>query len=489
MKNTLSSLEPKILWKHFYSISQIPHPSGNTRLLRQLIIDFGKNLGLQTKTDKAGNVLILKPASKGYEFSKQVILQAHIDMVPQKNAGVKHNFKQDPLDVFVDGDWVKARDTTLGADNGIGLAAILAVLESKKIKHGPIKALFTNDEETGMHGAFGLKKEFVQGDVLMNLDSEDEGELFVGCAGGIDADFTFQYDAVAISKGDIAFKISIGGLLGGHSGVDIHLERANANKLLFRFLKIAVAHFEARLVSVNGGSLRNAIPREAEAIITIPEEVIDDIKELVDETKHMFNDEFEGIEKNIELEFNQIDGVEGILPEEVQDDLINAVKACPNGVNSHIPQMPSVVETSTNMAVIKTGKNKIVVKCLLRSAVESRRYELCSIHESIFLLAGAKVEFSGGYPGWQPKFTSPILKEMEKIYKEKWGKKPAKKVIHAGLECGIIGALNPDLDMISFGPTIRFPHSPDEKVNIPSVMKFWEFLVDVLKCDLLKEKR
>lgn len=476
-----SKLQPQPLWQQFYTITQIPRPSGHTEKMRDYLLDFGKAHQLETRTDKVGNVLIRKPASHGKELAKTVILQAHMDMVPQKNEGITHNFETDSLQVYVDGDWVKAKDTTLGADNGIGVAAILAVLESTRIKHGPITALFTMDEETGMHGAFGLKKDFVQADILMNLDSEDEGELFVGCAGGIDANFTFWYKPVPVSSGDIAVKVSLTGLLGGHSGVDIHLERANANKLLFRFLKIAIAQYEARLASVNGGSLRNAIPREAFAIVTIPAEGFDELKDLAQETVHMFKNEYDGIEKKIQLDVEKIAMVEGLLPEEVQDDLVNAIYASPNGVFNHIPQMPSVVESSTNLAIIKTEKDSIVVKCLIRSSVESKIYELCSMHESVFALAGAKVEFLGGYPGWEPKFNSPVLKAMTDIYKKKWKKTPEIKVIHAGLECGIIGALNPQLDMISFGPTIRFPHSPDEKVYIPSVGKFWDFLLASLE--------
>jgi len=489
MKNSFSNLEPTSLWKEFYELTQIPRPSGHTERIRKYLLDFGNSNGLYSRTDEAGNVLIRKPASKGMEHQKAVVLQAHMDMVPQKNSNITHDFENDPLDVYIDGDWVKARNTTLGSDNGIGVAAILAILISKEIKHGPIEALFTNDEETGMYGAFGLQKGFLQGDILMNLDSEDEGELFVGCAGGIDADFTFQYSLIPVPKGDIAVKISLTGLLGGHSGVDIHLERANANKLMFRFLKIAIAEYEARLASVTGGSLRNAIPREAFAIITIPAEGLSDLQELVDETVDMFNDDYRGIETKINLTLEEIPMIDGVLPEAVQDDLVNAIYAAPNGVFRHIPQMPSVVETSSNLAIIKTEADKIIVKCLLRSSAESKKFELCSVHDSVFSLAGAKVEFLDGYPEWHPNFDSSVLRMMKSIYKQKWGKEPEIKVIHAGLECGIIGALEPHLDMISFGPTIRNPHSPDEKVFIPSVNKFWNYLVSTLECIPLKEKK
>lgn len=481
MNNPLQQLEPLALWSYFFQITQIPHPSGYTDKIRKYLLDFGAHLGLETLSDKAGNVIIRKPATEGYSSRKAVTLQAHMDMVPQKNSNVKHNFETDALKLIVEPDWVRAQNTTLGADNGIGMAAILAILASNDIHHGPIEALFTNDEETGMHGVFGLQQGVLQGDILLNLDSEDEGELFVGCAGGIDADFSFYYKYIEMPHGDIALKVSVGGLLGGHSGIDIHLERANANKLLARFLKIAIKEYDARLAYINGGSLRNAIPREAYAIITVPADVLPEIKELVGETEDLFLQEYEGIEKNIQVKLEELDGCEGIFPEVVQDDIVNALFAAPNGVYRHTPQMPEVVETSNNLASIRTESDRVVVKCLIRSAVESKKYELCSMLDSVFSLAGAKVEFLGGYPGWEPNFHSEILENMKLLYERKYAKEPKVKVIHAGLECGIIGALEPHLDMISFGPTIRYPHSPDEKVCISSVQKFWDFLVATLQ--------
>ena len=481
MNTPFDTLQPTQLWQHFYSLTQIPRPSGHTEKVRQFLVDFGKKLGLEALTDKAGNVLIRKPATAGMENRKPVILQAHMDMVPQKNTGIGHDFEKDPLQVFVDGDWVKAKDTTLGADNGIGVAAALAVLESKELVHGSIEAFFTMDEETGMFGAFGLKKGFLKGNILLNLDSEQEGELFVGCAGGMDADITFRFMPEELPEGDVALKVSLTGLLGGHSGLDIQQERANANKLMIRFLKIAVAEYEARLASISGGSLRNAIPREAFAVITVPSDGVQDIIDLVSETEDLFNEEYEGLENNICLSVETVSLPEFVLPEEVQDDLINAIYGAPNGVFRHIPQIPSVVETSNNLAIVQTEEKKITIKYLIRSAVESKKYELCSMLESVYSLAGAKVEFVGGYPAWQPNFDSPILKEMKEIYQRKWSQEPVVKVIHAGLECGILGATEPHLDMISFGPTVCHPHSPDEKVNIPSVLKFWYFLIGTLE--------
>ena len=335
--------------------------------------------------------------------------------------------------------------------------------------------------ETGMFGAFGLQPNFLKGDILINMDSEDEGELYVGCAGGIDADITFRYKEVPVPEGDVALKVSLTGLKGGHSGVDIHLQRANANKLMFRFLKEAVADLEARLASIDGGSLRNAIPREAFAVITVPADGIDDMIDFVQECEELFTIEYQGVEDKISFTVEQVDLPTGLIPEEVQDDLINGVTACPNGVSRFIPELPTVVETSNNLAIIKSDGNSVIVRCLIRSSVESRKEELASMVVSVFSLAGAKVDLVGGYPGWKPNLESPILKVMSKVYEDKFGKTPKVMIIHAGLECGILGTHYPKMDMISFGPTIRYPHSPDEKVNIATVQKFWNYLLATLE--------
>lgn len=475
------NLEPKALWKHFYSLSRIPRPSGKIEPIGTFLADFGKSLGLETLRDAAGNVLVRKPATPGMENRKSVVLQAHMDMVPQKNTGVAHNFETDPIDAYIDGEWVTARDTTLGADNGIGVAAAMAVLDSKDIAHPAIEMFITADEETGMHGAFGLQPGFLKGDILINTDSEDEGELYVGCAGGIDANAEYQYTEVVVPEGDVAIKISLTGLKGGHSGVDIHLQRANANKLMFRLLKEAVANYEARLASISGGSLRNAIPREAFAVITVPEAGANDIMDLVVEYESLFIIEYQGVEDKISLKAVKTEIPTGLIPEEIQDDLINGITACPNGVFRVIPELPSVVETSNNVAIVKSSGNKIECKCLIRSSVESRKEELASMVVSTFSLAGAKVELTGSYPGWKPNLQSPILKEMTKVYEDKYGKTPKIMIIHAGLECGILGMNYPNMEMISFGPTIRYPHSPDEKVNIETVGRFWDYLVATLE--------
>jgi len=477
----IEQLQPVAVWQNFKALTQIPRPSGKRDLITKYLVDFGKNLGLESFEDEAGNVIIRKPATPGLENLKGVVLQAHMDMVPQKNAAVAHDFEKDPIDAFVDGEWVRANQTTLGADNGIGVASALAVLQSKDLTHGPVEVLITADEETGMFGAVGLKNGTLKGEVLLNLDSEDEGELYVGCAGGINAHISFAYKEEPVYHGDVAYKISLTGLKGGHSGLDINLGRANANKLLFRLLKYLVSSFEARLASVEGGNLRNAIPREAFAVVTVPEEGQDDLLEAISEMEAIFKSEYASVEPDLKIIAEEVELPEGMLPEFVQDDLINGITACPNGVLRFVPEMPEVVETSTNLAIVKSDGSHVEVACLVRSSVESMKEELCSMIESVFSLAGAKVEFSGGYPGWQPHFDSPILKVMSQVYADKFGNTPEIKVIHAGLECGIIGSAVPGLDMISFGPTIRHPHSPDEKVNIATVAKFWDYLTAVLK--------
>ena len=477
----IRNLEPKALWENFYRLTQIPRPSGKTVAVGQFLEDFGKSLGLETFRDKIGNVLIRKPATKGMENRKPIVLQAHMDMVPQKNSNVNHNFETDPIQAFVDGEWVRANQTTLGADNGIGVAAAMTIMQSTDIPHPAVEMFITVDEETGMFGAFALEGGLLQGKILINLDSEDEGELYVGCAGGIDGTMTFRYKEVETPKDDSAFKISLTGLKGGHSGVDIHLQRANANKLMFRFLKTAVAEHEVRLSSIEGGSLRNAIPREAFAVVTVPKGNEKDLLHTVAHFESLYNEEYQGVEGRIELKAASVELPAGLMPEEVQDDLINAIIACPNGVFRFIPEVPDIVETSNNLAIIQSDGGKIEVKCLTRSSVESRKEELASMIQSVFALAGAKVEFTGGYPGWKPNMDSPILKVMGNLYENIFKETPKVKIIHAGLECGILGRNYPDMDMISFGPTIRYPHSPDEKVNIATVQKFWKFLLATLE--------
>lgn len=482
MSAEIKTLTPQTVWSYFYDLTQIPRPTFHMDGVTEYMLAFGKELGLETKQDEAGNILIRKPATPGFENRKTVILQSHLDMVPQANRGVEHDFLKDPIDAYIDGEWVKARQTTLGADNGIGVALAMAVLADKNIKHGPLEALFTIDEEVGMAGAFGLKPGFLKGNILINCDSEEEGELFVGCAGGIDLNITFQYKKGApLIEGDVPVKIMLTGLKGGHSGVDIHLGRANANKLMFRFLKEAIRDYGARLASIEGGSLRNAIPREALAVITIPDGNEESLWELVADYQELFRTEFEGIEDDIQFTAEIAEQPLSLIPEEIQDDLVNAIEGCQNGVISMLHDFPDTVESSSNLAMVKSSKDKIEISILVRSSSESRKAAVCSSLESIFSMAGAKVEEDGAYGGWQPNIKSPILNKMQEVYQQLYGRKPSVKVIHAGLECGIIQEVYPDMDMISFGPDLIFPHSPDEAVKIDSVLKVWDFLVATLE--------
>ena len=481
MAAEIRNLSPQHVWGYFHDLTQIPRPTGHMDAVTRYILAFGKESGLETLQDKTGNIVIRKPATPGMEHCKTVIIQGHLDMVPQKNAATVHNFETDPIDAYIDGDWVTARDTTLGADNGIGVALALAVLSDNTLKHGPVEALFTVDEEVGMDGAFGLKPGFLKGEILINADSEEEGELFVGCAGGADLNISFQFkEDIAIPEGDVAVKLSLTGLKGGHSGVDIHLGRANANTLMFRFLKEAVRDYGARLSSIDGGSLRNAIPREAVAIITIPGDNVEALWELVADYQDMFRTEYQGIEESVLFVAEPAELPASLIPEEIQDDLINAIEGCQNGVISMLADFPGTVETSTNLASVKKSDQLIEIKILTRSSSESRKEQICSSLESVFALAGAKVEYGSSYGGWQPNIKSEILGVMQRVYEQKFGRTPNVKVMHAGLECGIIQTVYPDMDMISFGPDLQYPHSPDERVSISSVQKVWTFLTETL---------
>lgn len=482
MSAEIKDLSPKHVWGYFYELTRIPRPTGHMEAVTRFMTAFGEGLGLETLQDEVGNVLIRKPATPGMEGRKTVTLQAHLDMVPQKNASTRHDFEKDPIDAYIDGEWVTARDTTLGADDGMGVALAMAVLADKSLRHGPIEALFTIDEEQAMDGAFGLKPNFLKGDILLNCDSEKEGELFVGCAGGADMNISFQFkEDTYIPEGDVAVKVSLTGLKGGHSGVDIHLGRANANKLMFRFLKEAVRDYGARLASVEGGSLRNAIPREAFAVVTIPGDNVEALWELVADYQDTFREEYKGIEEGIHFTAEMAELPATLIPEEIQDDFINAIEGCQNGVISMLHDFPGTVESSSNLAVVRTSNELIEISILVRSSSESRKYAVCSSLESIFALAGAKVEETGGYNGWQPDIDSPILRLARTTYKDIFDKEPEVKVMHAGLECGIIQGAYPRMDMISIGPDLEHPHSPDERVNIQSVEKVWKFITTTLE--------
>ncbi len=483
MAQDITTLNPQAIWKYFAEICSIPHPSGHTAMIADYLMNVGKELGLDTYRDKADNVIIRKPATPGMENKTTVILQAHYDMVPQANKATNHNFETDPILPRIDGDWVLATDTTLGADNGIGMASILAVLASKDVPHGPIEALFTRDEETGMYGAKDIEHGILKGKILLNTDSETDGELYMSCAGGLDIEATFRYQEKEAEQLEdyVAYKVTLGGLLGGHSGIDINLGRLNANKAMFRFLKIAVGCHSVRLASYSGGTLRNAIPREAEAVVVLPKVRVKKFLTFVDEFKHTLQHEYGFIEKNIVFAAAETDMPNKLMPEPAQDDLINSICACHNGVYRMIPDAPEVVETSSNLSIVTANDGVAEVKILARSSSESQKYTLASDIESAFSLAGAKVIFDGAYPGWEPNLQSAILNTMRPLYPQVLGREAEVKMMHAGLECGIIGSAYPGLDMISFGPTIKHPHSPEEKVNIPSVENFWKILCATLE--------
>ncbi len=481
MSKEIANLEPKAVWENFYKLTQVPRPSKKEAKIQAFMMDFGKSLGLVTEKDSVGNILIRKPATAGMENRKGIVFQGHLDMVPQKNNATVHDFENDPIDAWIDGEWVRARGTTLGADNGLGVACAMAVLASKDIAHGPLEALFTCDEETGMTGALGLKPNWLKGDILLNMDSEEEGELYVGCAGGVNADIEFEYDEVIVPEGVTPFKLVISGLKGGHSGLDINLGRGNANKLLVRFLKYVTREIDVRLAEINGGGMRNAIPREAYAVVLVPNENISLLKSAVAKYEAIYKYELGSVEPTLSFSINQTELPASLIEERVQDDLIDAAYACPNGVIRMSDGMAGMVETSTNLSTIKSSKGVIFVKCLLRSSVDSAKDDLVEMVDSVFALGGAMVVFDGDYPGWKPNMDSQILARMKEIYQDKFGRTPAVLGIHAGLECGILGAAYPNWDMISFGPTMRSPHSPDERVNIPSVQKFWDFLLEILK--------
>ncbi len=481
MSTSVTQLSPENVWKNFHKLTQIPRPSKKETKVIQFMEQFGKDLGLETIKDAVGNILIRKPATQGMQNKQGVILQAHLDMVPQKNSDKIHDFEKDAIETIVDGEWVRANKTTLGADNGIGVASMMSVLESKDISHGPIEALFTIDEETGMTGAFALKPGVLKGNILLNTDSEDEGELYIGCAGGIDANIVFKYSSIKPEGNYIPYRLVVKGLKGGHSGLDINLERANSNLVLTRLLWRSTFKFKSRLASLNGGDLRNAIPREASAILLVPAVSETEFTDFISGHVSILKSEYGTTEPNMEIYLEKTTLPETLIDEDTQNRLISAIYTCPNGVIRMSSDIEGLVETSTNLAIVKTNAKEITVSCLLRSSVDSAKEDLSSRIKALFELAGAEVSFSGSYPGWKPNPDSDILKIMKEVYQKKYGKIPEVKAIHAGLECGIIGSIYPNLDMISFGPTIRSPHSPDERVKIDTVKKFWDFLIDILK--------
>ncbi|USD65856.1 aminoacyl-histidine dipeptidase [Vibrio sp. SCSIO 43136] len=476
----ISQLSPAPLWQFFDKICSIPHPSKHEEALATYIVDWAKEQGLDVRRDPTGNVFIKKPATAGMENKKGVVLQAHIDMVPQKNEDTDHDFTKDPIQPYIDGEWVTAKGTTLGADNGMGMASCLAVLASNEIKHGPLEVLLTIDEEAGMTGAFGLEAGWLEGDILLNTDSEQEGEVYMGCAGGIDGSFSFDIAREAAPAGFVARQLTLKGLKGGHSGCDIHTGRGNANKLMGRFLADNAVKLDLRLIEFRGGSLRNAIPREAFITVAVAENKQAELETAFATYTELLSTELGKIETDI-VSFNQDAQLTEVFAANDQSRFVAALNACPNGVMRMSDEIEGVVETSLNVGVITTDANKVTVLCLIRSLIDSGREQTEGMLRSVAELAGAEIQFSGAYPGWKPDADSEIMAIFRDMYEGIYGHKPNIMVIHAGLECGLFKKPYPNMDMVSFGPTIKFPHSPDEKVKIDTVALFWEQMVALLE--------
>ena len=481
MATSIKELDPQIIWKNFYLLTQVPRPSGHLQKIQQFLLDWAKEHGIEAFKDGAENIVMRKPATPGMEEHKTAVLQAHMDMVPQKTDESTHNFETDPIETYIDGDWVKAKGTTLGSDDGMGVAAIMAVMESKDLVHGPLEALITADEESTMYGVNHLTADTLKGDILLNIDNETMGEFVIGSAGGVNISATMQYKEVIPEEGDVAVKVMLKGLRGGHSGLEINEGRANANKLMARFVRQAIADDEARLCSWNGGNMRNAIPRTATVVLSIPKENLEDLKDLAQYCEQTFQNEFRGVEECISLTVEATEMPAGQVPVEIQDNLVDAIMACHDGVLRHIPSIPAVVETSSNLGIINIGAGEASILILARSSNETMMEYIQDMQECCFSMAGMKVEYGGQYGAWQPNFDSPIVATMVKVYKDIFNEDARVEVCHAGLECSIIGGVYPKMDLVSFGPTLRSPHTPDERCNIPSVAKFWEFLKALLK--------
>ena len=481
MNSEIRQLQPNQLWNKFADLNAVPRPSKKEERVIAFMKDFGKNLGLETIEDKVGNVIIKKPATKGMEDRKPIVMQSHLDMVHQKNNDTKFDFDTQGIEMYVDGDWVRAKGTTLGADNGLGVATIMAILESKDIAHPEIEALFTIDEETGMTGAMGLEGGLLNGEILLNLDTEEDDEIGVGCAGGIDVTATRSYEVEETPEFKTGFKITVKGLNGGHSGMDIHKGLGNANKIMNRLMFDGFENFGLRISEIDGGSLRNAIPRESNAIVAIDAiheaAFISEMNDLANEIKA----ELKTMEPKLTIEVSKIETPATIMDLGVQEGLTRAIYAACNGVYRMSADIPDLVETSNNIARVIVKDGEVKIGCLTRSSVESSKFDLANMLRATFELTGCEVEFSGDYPGWTPNMDSAILKVMSKLYKDMNGKEAHVAACHAGLECGILGTNYPKMDMISFGPNIKGAHSPDERAQISSAQKYWKFVLEILK--------
>jgi len=476
----IQNLKPESIWRNFYKLTQIPRPSGHLEKIQQFLLEFGTQAGVKAFKDPAGNIVFRKPATQGMENRKGIILQAHMDMVPQKTPESLHNFETDPIQPWIDGEWVKATGTTLGADNGLGVAAIMAIMEAKDLVHGPIDALITADEETGMYGANDLPEGELEGDILLNLDSETWGKFVIGSAGGIDVTATLDYKEAETDPEDAAVRVTIKGLRGGHSGLEIHEGRANANKLMVRLVREAIEELDARLACWHGGNMRNAIPFKAEVVLTLPKDNIEAMKELCADWLEDFQDEYKQIESSIEVICEDVDTPKTEVPVEIQDNLINAIYGCHDGVIRMIPSYPNVVETSSNLAIIDIENGKASLQVLARSSREDMKDYIVKTLESCFSMAGMKVETAGSYGGWDPNPDSEILHLLLKEYKELFGQEGIIQVDHAGLECSVILGKYPHLDVVSLGPTMKSPHTTTERALIATVEPFWQLLKKTL---------
>lgn len=478
----VKDLKPELVWRCFDEITKVPRPSCHEEQIRAYLLDFAEKHGIPARTDKVGNVVMTKAATAGHEGAPTVVLQAHMDMVAEKNSDIAHDFLKDPIQTYIDGDWVKARGTTLGADNGIGMAAALAVMIDNTLQHGPVEALFTVNEEIGLEGAQNLGKDMINGTILINLDSEDDGEIFVGCAGGIDTTAEFKYKRSLSPENFTYFKVSVSGLLGGHSGGDIHTGRANANKVVARFIWECSQHYDVEVCSFEGGNLRNAIPREAWSVFGVLSEHKGEIVRRLNKYAEAIRNEYKGVEPQMNLVIEEVERPEYCIDSATSLALVRALYSAPHGVISMSRDIEGLVETSTNLAAVKMIEGDIIkVTTSQRSSVESRKEDIAGQVEAHFQLAGAEVSHSDGYPGWAPNMESTIMRLSAEAYEELFGVKPAIKAIHAGLECGLFLANNPGLDMVSFGPTMTGVHSPDEQLLIPTVEKFWKHLSRVLE--------
>ncbi len=481
MTRVLGSLKPQEVWSIFEDVCNVPRPSKHEEKIREFILNFAKTNGFEGFTDKAGNVILRKPATPGYENRKAVVMQSHMDMVPQKNNDTVHDFLTDPIKPRIVDGWVHATGTTLGSDNGIGMCASMAILASKDLQHGPLECLITFDEETGMTGAFELEGGILKADILINLDSEDHGEIFIGCAGGENTVAKIRYTAEAANPNSSAFKIAVKGLKGGHSGLDINLGRGNSNKIMNRILWNASREYGLAVSTVSGGNLRNAIPRESNAVVTVPNDKKDAFVNFIKDFTVMVQKELATTDPGLQISAEATTLPENVMDSVNQNKFLNAVYTCPNGVFGMSADMIGLVETSNNVAIVKVENGLAQVETLQRSSVESQKEDIAHAIASGFELAGAELERTGSYPGWKPNVNSEILETMKTVFKNLYGKEPKLQAVHAGLECGLLGSVYPNWDMISFGPTIRSPHSPDERVDIKSVEDFWNYLLETLK--------